>query len=466
MNLDIVDMLRDGRLAFYGQLALRLKPVFTDRARTMATDGRSCFINPEWYEKQNKRQRHYCWCHEVLHPALRHNARQESRDHAKWNVAGDAAIASILAELEDADLIERPTSGVVSPDTLNQDWGKTAEFYYGNNDEEPEEEPDGNDSGDSEDGDSGDDPDDRPECDAEEDADSSEGDGGGDSPEDGNDGGGADAEAEGLGDGGERDGEEADGGASVGDSERLAPVGGDNEPALSGDVIPFDDDESGEAGALEQEWASAVIEVTSQTQSIGHAPGWAVSEVEKIRRASGPDWKQVLRQFCKSFVRSSPSFSRPNRMHLHRGLILPSRRRDPTLKRIAVYCDSSGSHSDQAIASVLAQVESIAMGFDRIEVAVCWWDEVVHEAATYRKADFPLRKAVRVSGRGGTMVSCVFAHVKELKHQPDAVIVATDGFIPDYPATAPPFPMLWCMTNVLYREHYTPPFGQVVEVTQ
>jgi predicted metal-dependent peptidase len=88
----------DARSAFLATLALRLVPGVDWAVPTMAADGRSLALNPEFVMGLAADELLACVAHEVMHSALGHHARRGHRDPRRWNVACDLAINPILLD--------------------------------------------------------------------------------------------------------------------------------------------------------------------------------------------------------------------------------------------------------------------------------------------------------------------------------------------------------------------------------
>ncbi len=92
------------RFPFYGLLLTYLQLVPSDQFPVAATDGVHIFYNPAFWaqELRDKGQdlvAQGLLLHETLHPALGHLWREGSRDHRKWNAAGDYVINLIVTDL-------------------------------------------------------------------------------------------------------------------------------------------------------------------------------------------------------------------------------------------------------------------------------------------------------------------------------------------------------------------------------
>jgi predicted metal-dependent peptidase len=86
------------RSAFFTALALYARFEVSLEIPTAATDGRSIFINPHFFETLTPAERDAVLTHEVLHAALLHVPRRGGRDGKLWNVAADIVVNGMLAQ--------------------------------------------------------------------------------------------------------------------------------------------------------------------------------------------------------------------------------------------------------------------------------------------------------------------------------------------------------------------------------
>ena len=109
--------------SFFGSLMLFADIEKSKNLPTAATDGRKIFFNEEFLNSLSSPQQNALMLHEVLHMALLHVTRRQSRDPYIWNIAADIVVN---------DLIERNTSfslpeGAIT-DSRFQD--KSVEYIY------------------------------------------------------------------------------------------------------------------------------------------------------------------------------------------------------------------------------------------------------------------------------------------------------------------------------------------------
>ncbi len=83
---------------FLGALVLRLPMQATkpERCKTIGTDVRALYYNPEYIGKLTLEQTQFVLAHEALHCALSHFARRQHRVKHRWDIACDLAINPLL----------------------------------------------------------------------------------------------------------------------------------------------------------------------------------------------------------------------------------------------------------------------------------------------------------------------------------------------------------------------------------
>lgn len=100
---------------FFASLLLQLKLVdATDDKRidTMATDGRNLFYHAPFVLSLKKDELTFVLAHEVMHNALEHHIRRQSRKPGRWNKACDYAING---ELVECNVGKMPACGLIEP---------------------------------------------------------------------------------------------------------------------------------------------------------------------------------------------------------------------------------------------------------------------------------------------------------------------------------------------------------------
>jgi predicted metal-dependent peptidase len=83
---------------FLGALVLRLpmRAAKPERCKTIGTDVRALYYNPEYIGRLTLEQTQFVLAHEALHCALSHFARRQHRVKQRWDIACDLAINPLL----------------------------------------------------------------------------------------------------------------------------------------------------------------------------------------------------------------------------------------------------------------------------------------------------------------------------------------------------------------------------------
>ncbi|RLC96150.1 MAG: hypothetical protein DRI46_14110, partial [Chloroflexi bacterium] len=81
---------------FITTIGFHLKIKFTLSIATACTDGKCIKINPHFFMGLSEPVRLSLYLHEIYHVALMHSLRLGTRDHNKYNIAGDYVINLIL----------------------------------------------------------------------------------------------------------------------------------------------------------------------------------------------------------------------------------------------------------------------------------------------------------------------------------------------------------------------------------
>jgi predicted metal-dependent peptidase len=119
---------------FLGALALRLpsRPA-ANWCKTVATDAKALYYNPAYILDLSISQVEAVMAHEALHCALAHFSRRQHRNKARWDLACDFAINSIIVQ----EGMMLPPNALHMPDFD----GMSAEEIYPMLDDNPDQEP-------------------------------------------------------------------------------------------------------------------------------------------------------------------------------------------------------------------------------------------------------------------------------------------------------------------------------------
>jgi predicted metal-dependent peptidase len=114
--------------AFFATLALKLKIEMNEAIPTAGTDGKRLVVNPQFWLGLSEQERIGVVAHEIMHNALGHQGRRDSRDAAVFNEAADLSINPMLL----ADGFVLPKEGLFPGKGKYKDLpeGLSAEEYY------------------------------------------------------------------------------------------------------------------------------------------------------------------------------------------------------------------------------------------------------------------------------------------------------------------------------------------------
>lgn len=109
-------------MPFMGAFASKLRPIYTFRVKTQATDGYNLFINPQFTYNLDLTGKVFVMAHEIFHCVLNHMRRGASHDPERSNIAADYEVNATIADL---DLITPATIQKIGAlyDAKYKDWG-------------------------------------------------------------------------------------------------------------------------------------------------------------------------------------------------------------------------------------------------------------------------------------------------------------------------------------------------------
>ncbi len=399
-------------------LAYEAIPVIDERLRTAMTNGEALYFNPWFMATLSQPERAFVYAHELWHILLRHHDRRGSREPHTWNLACDHEVNTLLkeegmqapehawfgprryfsagiAEIVYNDLqeaaetihqlarIEQRREEAI--EALKKANGKQKKRFRGlsrrtmRDLEVPEDGPTVN----------------QVPAPAR-------------SPEDARK-------------------------ASVDASSYTLPLAGQQDPRYPEQLW------SVRADAVLERLHDSVVE-TLRGSIIGSFAGYGAFDVEEGENRT--PWIDLLRERLDAALQRTETTWTPSRRHIHRGVYMPGRRRQPSY-RLAVAVDTSGSTMTEwptFVASLKALIAS-----DHVEsVRYLECDCEIHRDETFENpAELP-STLTRFRGGGGTSFDPVFERLRTA--DADALIYFSDGH-GRKPERDLPFPVIWMWTG-------------------
>lgn len=127
--IDMVKLLRDQDTAkaallhimpWFGEVISILRPVYTFRVKTQATDGVNLLINPQFTYNLTPTEKVFLYAHEIMHCMLNHMRRGADHDREKSNIAADHEVNLWIDDV-----------GLISAATIKKLGGLFNEKYRG-----------------------------------------------------------------------------------------------------------------------------------------------------------------------------------------------------------------------------------------------------------------------------------------------------------------------------------------------
>ena len=249
--------------------------------------------------------------------------------------------------------------------------------------------------------------------------------------------------------------EKQSGGAGAGDA------GVDSGREGSGDIQPKQD-QSGKSQELAEQRAKMVLSQAAQAQQAFGSTPLGVGLEELVRDILHPKlpWNLLLRRWflAKTQKAGVRTWARPSRRSVSLGYMLPSTKPKPSLRRVLVGADWSGSMTEEQRNKIQAELNGIFTETKPEIVDVFYFHHIVSRHDTFRAGE-PIKLGPCESG--GTLFSPVFKKAQTLPDLPDICIMFTDMECEDF-GPKPPYPVLWVVVGGRKDAVWNPPFGDVI----
>ncbi|MEM3452516.1 MAG: VWA-like domain-containing protein [Candidatus Hadarchaeum sp.] len=208
---------------------------------------------------------------------------------------------------------------------------------------------------------------------------------------------------------------------------------------------------------LEREWKGRIVRAAQIAKSQGNLPCGLLRFIEDLLYPK-LGWRQLLWQYTMKARGPKQDWRRPNKKWIQYGIYYP-RKRERRLE-IAAAVDTSGSISDEELKEFLGELRGIISTFKSFRVRMLACDAGVHtDIVASSFEDFDSFR-VNVKGGGGTDFRPVFEAIKGDRVQ--ALIYLTDAY-GDYPEEAPAYDVVWVVSK--NGDPQRPPFGRVIQIS-
>lgn len=222
-------------------------------------------------------------------------------------------------------------------------------------------------------------------------------------------------------------------------------------PALSGDLRPAP------AGSKEAILTKIVgaMQSSQMAKEAGIIPGEITQLLDKFLNPILP-WEVLLMNYMSELSSDDYSWKRPNRRH--EDIYLPSLMGENGLEHIMYFFDVSGSVTDKQLNMANSEMKYVHSVLVPKLLSLVTFDTEIQNEHVFTDED-PYDQ-IEITGRGGTDLSPVLAHIK--KHKPTAVVIFSD--LHCHPMQEDPgVPVLWI---VLDNPHAKVPFGKMIHISE
>jgi predicted metal-dependent peptidase len=362
---------------FLGALVLRLpmKAAKPERCKSIGTDVRALYYNPEYIRNLSLDQTQFVLAHEALHCALSHFARRQHRVKHRWDIACDLAINPLL--IKDG---LKPPPGVLLRSGFE---GMMAEEIYPYIEDDMEDETHDDHFYDQE-------------------------------------------NRSGSSSGGQSQDQDRDEGGGTGAG------GGQGESRASGDdPRPLSETEQEQ---LAVQWRQRLAGAAQQAMQAGKLGATMARLVEHLLQPQLP-WRMLLARYMTAVARDDYSYQRPSRRE--GDAILPTLK--STQVDVVVVLDTSGSINDTEMREFVSEIDAIKGQMRaRLTLHACDARLCEHGPWVFEPwEEFTMPD--NIYGRGGTRFTPPFEWLRDEGRSPDLLVYFTDAegefpkLEPDFP---------------------------------
>ncbi len=197
-----------------------------------------------------------------------------------------------------------------------------------------------------------------------------------------------------------------------------------------------------EARRKETQGKMEIAEAAQGCRMQGNLSKGLSSLVEKLLESKVP-WHQVLERFMVGKAEQRHSWNRPNKRFLQTAY-LPRRERLPSMGKVVIGIDVSGSISTEEVERFLGHVNGIIEQCHPEEVAVLYATTEIEHEDIFTRDMYPVTPTKK-RWFGGTDMGCVTQWIEDRGEDVDVCVIFTDGYTP--PPKVLPCDIVWVVTT-------------------
>ena len=196
--------------------------------------------------------------------------------------------------------------------------------------------------------------------------------------------------------------------------------------------------------------ANAKVEIAQAAQAAkarGKLSGKLAQIVSDIINVKTP-WFDHLERYMVDHVKQDYTWTKPNRRHIGAGIYLPSMANEPSMGKLVVQIDVSGSISKRELDYYNGHLSRIIKLCNPTEVYVLYTDTDVVKADRFEQGE---EVKLEFYSGGGTHMPAGFDWVNQQGITPSVFVCLTDGYT-DF-GEAPEYPVVWCISSDIVATH-------------
>jgi predicted metal-dependent peptidase len=236
-------------------------------------------------------------------------------------------------------------------------------------------------------------------------------------------------------------GAEGGGGDPIGDDIEYGDNGGGEEVDGSGRAPSDRPLSAAEMQEIDAQRKIEVAEAAQVAKMKGKLPG-VLSKFAAETIESKTPWHEILERYMTEHKQSETSWARANKRYMP-SYYMPHTDSEDAMGEIVCQVDISGSVSKQEISHYNGHIKRIIEQCKPTKVHVIYTDTQVQHHKVY---DNPEDVQIEFYSGGGTDMTAGVRWVEENDIEPAVMVTLTDGYSP-WPAKAPDFPTVWCISS-------------------
>ena len=179
-----------------------------------------------------------------------------------------------------------------------------------------------------------------------------------------------------------------------------------------------------EKQAIRDEIREAVLQA-AQVCDAGQLPA-GVKRLIKDMTQPVVNWRELLQQQIQSIIKNDFTWMRPSRRSWHSDAILPGLKPGDQID-LCIAIDTSGSISEQDIATFLGEIKGIMEAYNEYTIQVWSFDTEIYNHQTFTSDNLENIEDYEPAGGGGTDFTVNWRYMIENDIQPKKFVMFTDG---------------------------------------